>query len=454
MDQVPGSQAPQGGETSQEKSDSAKQASSSNKSAPKTANAKNNNNFMASLSAEEYTYKRPKYGDIVSGVVVRAAPHEVLVDIGTKSEAIIVPKEVEELIREGKRPQVGDEILAFVIRSEDQEGLTVLSVARAQEERDWREAEASQKADAIIEAQVAGYNKGGLIARVGKIRGFVPASQLEIAARGRGERELTEQDLAAQTGKKLKLKIIEIDRARNRLILSERAAMREVRRDAKARLLEEIQEGDIRTGTVTSVADFGVFVDLGGLDGLIHVSELSWSKISHPGEVVKPGDTVQVQVLGIDRNKNRIALSMKRLTPEPWTTIEERYQIGQLVNGTITKLASFGAFARVDDGIEGLIHVSELSDKRVNHPKEVVKEGETYQLRVIKIDSAKRRLGLSLKRVNDEEYSEYDQQDAEDWSEDQVDEEEPNDDAEAGQAEESFTEPLSEAASESSAAKE
>lgn len=415
MDSVRGSQAPQGGETSQN-SEATKPAASQKKTAPKAANDKNAN-FMASLSAEEYTYKRPKYGDIVSGVVVRAAPHEVLVDIGTKSEAIIASKEVEELAREGKRPQVGDEILAFVLKSEDQEGLTVLSVARAQEERDWRDAEVSQKADAIIEAQIAGYNKGGLIARVGKIRGFVPASQLEIAARGRGERELTEQDLAAQTGKKLKLKIIEIDRARNRLILSERAAMREVRRDAKARLLEEIQEGDVRTGTVTSVADFGVFVDLGGLDGLIHVSELSWSKIGHPNEIVKPGDIVQVQVLGIDRNKNRIALSMKRLAPEPWTTIEERYAVGQLVNGTITKLASFGAFARVDDGIEGLIHVSELSDKRISHPKEVVKEGETYQLRVIKIDSAKRRLGLSLKRVNDEDYSEYDQTDAEEWEE-------------------------------------
>jgi len=422
MDPVHGSQSPQGGNTPQKNSGAAKNTASK-KAAPKGSNDKNAN-FMASLSADQYMYKRPKYGDIVSGVVVRAAPHEVLVDIGTKSEAIIAPKEVEELAREGKRPQVGDEVLAFVIKSEDQEGLTVLSVARAQEERDWRDAETSQKADAIIEAQVAGYNKGGLIVRVGKIRGFVPASQLEIAARGRGERELTEQDLAAQTGKKLKLKIIEIDRARNRLILSERAAMREVRRDAKARLLEEIQEGDIRTGTVTSIADFGVFVDLGGLDGLIHVSELSWSKIAHPSELVKPGDTVQVQVLGIDRNKNRIALSMKRLTPEPWTTIEERYHIGQLVNGTITKLASFGAFARVDDGIEGLIHVSELSDKRIAHPKEVVKEGETYQLRVIKIDSAKRRLGLSLKRVNEEEYGEYDQTESEEWTEEGVENEE------------------------------
>lgn len=428
MDPVHGSQSPQGGDTPQNNS-GAKEAAPK-KNAPKSANDKNSN-FMASLSAEEYTYKRPKYGDIVSGVVVRAAPHEVLVDIGTKSEAIIAPREVEELAREGKRPQLGDDILAFVIRSEDQEGLTVLSVARAQEERDWRDAETSQKADQIIEAQVAGYNKGGLIVRIGKIRGFVPASQLEIAARGRGDRELTEQDLAAQTGKKLKLKIIEIDRARNRLILSERAAMREVRRDAKARLLEEIQEGDVRTGTVTSVADFGVFVDLGGLDGLIHVSELSWSKVGHPSELVKPGDTVQVQVLGIERSRNRIALSMKRLTPEPWTTIEQHYQVGQLVNGTITKLASFGAFARVDDGIEGLIHVSELSDKRVNHPKEVVKEGETYQLRVIKIDSAKRRLGLSLKRVNEDEYNDLDQPEAEEWSEDADGEEEEYSPAEA-----------------------
>lgn len=418
MDPVQGSQSPQG-ESSQKNSGTARN-SAPKKTAPKLVNNKDANNFMASLSEQEYTYKRPKFGDIVTGVVVRAAPHEVLVDIGTKSEAIIAPKEVEELAREGKRPALGDEILAFVIRSEDQDGLTVLSVARAQEERDWRDAEVSQKADAVIEAPVAGYNKGGLIVRVGKIRGFVPASQLEIAARGRGERELTEADLSAQTGKKLKLKIIEIDRARNRLILSERVAMREVRRDAKARLLEEIKEGDVRTGTVTSVADFGVFVDLGGLDGLIHVSELSWSKITNPNELVRVGDTVQVQVLGIDRNKNRIALSMKRLSPEPWTTIEEHYQIGQLVNGTITKLASFGAFARVDDGIEGLIHVSELSDKRVNHPKEVVKEGETYQLRVIKIDSAKRRLGLSLKRVNEEEFTDYEGGDGEEWTEEAV----------------------------------
>jgi small subunit ribosomal protein S1 len=380
--------------------------------------SENNANSMSALSAEELTYKRVKYGDIVSGTVVRVTPHEILVDIGSKSEAVVASREAEELAREGaKKLEVGDQILAFVLRSEDQEEAPVLSLARAQEERDWRTAQAAMAGDSIIDAQVAGYNKGGLIARVGKVRGFVPASQLEIAARGRGERDLSEQDLAAFVGKKLKLKIIEIDRARNRLILSERAAMREVRRDQKAKLLEEIKEGDVRTGTVTSIADFGVFVDLGGVDGLIHVSELSWSKIGHPSEIVKPGDTVQVQVLGIDKSKNRIALSLKRLQPEPWTTIEERYHLGQIVTATITKLASFGAFARVDDGIEGLVHVSELSDHRINHPKEVVKEGDTLQLRVIKIDSARRRLGLSLKRVNDAEYAAYDQTEGEQWTE-------------------------------------
>lgn len=433
MDSVQGGNSSQGGEAAPKNNTAPAQVTSTapapavraparlnarlKKNSTKPSNDKENN-FMASLSAEEYSYKRPKYGDIVSGTVVRVTPHEILVDIGTKSEAIVAQREIEELERDGgTKPQMGDEILAFVLRSEDQEGLTVLSLARAQEERDWRDAQAAQQGDSMIEAQVAGFNKGGLIAKVGKIRGFIPASQLEIAARGRGDRELSEQDLSALVGKRLKLKIIEIDRARNRLILSERAAMRELRRDQKARLLEEIKEGEVRTGVVTSVADFGVFVDLGGLDGLIHVSELSWSKIGNPGEMFKPGDNVQVQVLGIDRNKNRIALSVKRLQPEPWTTIEDRYHIGQLVTGTITKLASFGAFARVDDGIEGLIHVSELSEKRINHPKEVVKEGDVLQLRVIKIDPSKRRLGLSLKRVDEEEYSQDDVSDSVDWSE-------------------------------------
>ncbi len=395
---------------------------------PKRAAGANVNNDkpsnpMADLSAEEIGYRQVKYGDIVSGTIVRVAPHEILVDIGTKSEASVATKEVDELGREGlEKIHVGDGILAFVLRPEDYENGTILSLARAQEERDWREAQTNLESGAIIEAPVAGYNKGGLIVKVGKVRGFVPASQLDVAARGRNDRELSEQDLAGFVGRKLKLKIIEIDRARSRLILSERAAMREVRRDQKARLMEEIQEGDVRSGVVTSVADFGVFVDLGGVDGLIHVSELAWNKVGHPSEVVKVGDPVQVKVLGIDREKNRIALSIKRLQPEPWTTIEERYHIGDLVNATITKLASFGAFARVDEGIEGLIHVSELSDRRINHPKEVVKEGDVLQLRVIKIDPARRRLGLSLKRVEDADYADYYSENGE-WTDTEVNDE-------------------------------
>lgn len=421
MDPREGEKPLQGGEAGQTSNSEANSSaarprarvkkSAANSTADKPANP------MALLTPEQYGYKQVKYGDIVSGTIVRVASHEILVDIGTKSEASVATKEVDELSHEGREKiHVGDEILAFVLRPEDYESGTILSLARAQEERDWRDAQAALEGGTILDAQVAGFNKGGLIVRVGKVRGFVPASQLEMAARSRGERELSEQDLAAFVGKKLKLKIIEIDRGRSRLILSERAAMREVRRDQRARLMEELKEGDLRTGTVTSIADFGVFVDLGGVDGLIHVSELSWTKIGHPGDAVKVGQTVEVKVLGIDREKNRIGLSLKRLQPEPWTTIEERYHIGQLVSATITKLASFGAFARVDEGIEGLIHVSELSDRRINHPKEVVKEGDVLQLRVIKIDPERRRLGLSLKRVEDEDYTTYDQNGNAEWT--------------------------------------
>jgi small subunit ribosomal protein S1 len=264
------------------------------------------------------------------------------------------------------------------------------------------------KSGQIIETQVAGFNKGGLIVRVGKVRGFVPATQLEGTYRKKTDTPTTTEangiDLTAYVGKKVKLKIIELDRERNRLILSERAAMRELRKEQKERLLQELQEGAIVTGTVTSVQDFGVFVDLGGVDGMIHLSELSWTKIERPRDVVKVGDKIQVQVLSVDRERERIALSLKRTQPEPWSTVEERYKVGQLVTGTITKLATFGAFARLEDNIEGLIHISELADRRIQHPKEVVKEGDTLQLRVIRIDAARRRLGLSLKRAT-EEYS-------------------------------------------------
>ncbi len=361
---------------------------------------------MSELSDLELGFKKLKYGEIVRGTIVRIEPKEILIDIGAKSEGIVDPKEVEKMSAEAlKKLHVGDQVLAFILRPETRDGTVVLSLARAQLEHDWRDAEELLKSGQIVEVQVAGFNKGGLIVRVGKVRGFVPATQLEGTFRKKSEEtgEPTDElDLSAYVGKKIKLKVIELDRERNRLILSERAAMREIRKEQKERLLAEIREGDTLTGTVTSVADFGVFVDLGGVDGMIHLSEMSWTKIGRPSDVVKVGDQVQVQVLSIDRERERIALSLKRLQPEPWTTVEERYKIGQLVTGTITKLASFGAFARLEDNIEGLIHISELADRRIQHPKEVVKEGDTLQLRVIRVDATRRRLGLSLKRASEE----------------------------------------------------
>ncbi len=372
-----------------------------------------NGDKMSDYADTDYGYKRVKYGDIVAGTVVHVEPREILIDIGAKSEGVVDQKEIESLSAEAmKKIHVGDRVLAFVLRSEDREGNVVLSLARAQLERDWREAEDLLKAEQVFEAQVAGFNKGGLIVRVGKVRGFVPATQLESTFRRKAESQAEtgdsgDSDLGAFVGKKIRLKIIELDRGRNRLILSERAAMRDWRKEQKERLLTELKEGDVRSGVVTSVTDFGAFVSLGGVDGLIHLSELSWAKINHPRDLLKVGDRVDVKVLSVDRERQRIALSLKRLQAEPWTTVEERYQVGQLVEGTITKLASFGAFARLEDNIEGLIHISELSDRRINHPKEVVKEGETLTLRVIRIDASRRRLGLSLKRVADEDYTAY-----------------------------------------------
>jgi small subunit ribosomal protein S1 len=379
---------------------------------PKGDNAQTTTkNAMSELSDLDLGFKSLKYGDIVAGTVVRVDPREILIDIGAKSEGFVDQSELEGMSSDAiKKIQVGDRLLVCVVHTEDQEGNVVLSLTRAEMEQDWRDAEELLKSDQVFEAQVAGFNKGGLIVRVGKVRGFVPATQLESTFRRKPEAtpgESGESDLAALVGKKLHLKVIELDRERNRLILSERAASREMRKGQKDRLLTELKEGEIRTGTVTSVADFGVFVALGGVDGMVHLSELSWTKINHPGDLVKVGDQVKVLVLSVDRERERIALSLKRLQPEPWTTVEERYKVGQLVTGKITKLASFGAFARLDDNIEGLVHISELADRRIQHPKEVVKEGDTVTLRVIRIDAARRRLGLSLKRAT-EEYSEYD----------------------------------------------
>ena len=365
---------------------------------------------MSALMDDALTFRRLQPGDIIDGEIVSVTPTEVLVDVGAKSEGVVPSKELERLGREGLESlKVGQSIPVYVVRAEDRDGNLILSLRRAEEEGDWRQAEKLYEQGEALESSVAGFNKGGLIVRLGKLRGFVPASQLLPEHRGSDAQE-PEQRWARLVNTSIHVRIIELNRKRKRLILSERAAQRQVRDAQKSELLENLRAGEVRHGVVSSLADFGAFVNLGGADGLIHLSELSWNRAAKPRDILKVGQEVDVYVLSVDNEKKRIALSLKRLEQEPWTTAESRYHIGQLVEGTITRLANFGAFALVNDELEGLIHISELSDSRINHPQEVVHEGEKHVMRVIRIDPKRRRMGLSLKRVADPEYADLDWQ--------------------------------------------
>jgi small subunit ribosomal protein S1 len=355
---------------------------------------------MAALLEEiERSLQEPTTGEIRTGIVVEKRPNEVLVDIGFKSEGVVSGRELERLGETLELLKVGDEVPVFVMR-EDKDGNLVLSISRALAEKDWERAEELMRTQDIFECPVDSFNRGGVIVKLGQVRGFVPASQLSSIIPLPTGGDESDERYAALLGGSLRLKVIDIDRKRNRLILSERLAMREWRRQQKEQLLDSLKEGDSLEGIISSIADFGAFVDLGGADGLIHLSELSWNRVSHPSEVVKVGERVKVQVLSVDTERRRIGLSLRRLTPQPWEVIDTTYEVGQVVRGRITKLVNFGAFARlVDTGIEGLIHISELSDRRVTHPKEVVSEGDVYDLRIIRIEGDKRRLGLSLKQA-------------------------------------------------------
>ncbi len=363
---------------------------------------------MNALMEEALSFQILKRGDTDNGTIVSETPTEVLVDVKAKSEGVEPSKELERLGREGLESlTVGDTILVYVVRPEDRDGNLILSLRRAEEEGDWQEAQTRFEAGDWFESQVAGFNKGGLIVRLGKLRGFVPASQLSPQHQGSNKQQ-PEERWARLVGTQINVKIIEINRKRRRLILSERAALRQWRDAQKEKLLDDLRVGEVRHGTVSSLSDFGAFVDLGGADGLVHISELSWNRSAQPRDVLRAGQEVDVYVLNVDRDKKRIALSLKRLEPEPWTTVESRYYVGQLVEGTITRLANFGAFALVNDEIEGLIHISELSTGRIDHPREIVQEREKHVMRIIRIDPRRRRMGLSLKRVADPAYADLD----------------------------------------------
>ncbi len=355
------------------------------------------------LAQQESALQEIKPGEIVKGVVASKRPGEIFVDIGAKYEGLVEPRDLENLSPEEIASiKVGETIPVYILRTpSEEEDHIILSLSQARAEKDWDEAERLFKADDIVESEVIGNNKGGLIVSFGHVRGFVPGSQLTSVQYNVSNKSDRWDQL---TGKILKLKIIEVDRSRNRLILSERAAADDLRKEQqkeRAKLLDTLAEGAVCQGRVTSLADFGAFVDIGGIDGLIHLSELAWTHVSHPSEILKVGDKIEVYVLNIEQDQQRVALSLKRLRPEPWSEVFEHYHIDQIVDATVTKLTNFGAFARIDNRIEGLIHISELSEKNITHPKEVVSENQNIKVRIIHIDPERRRMGLSMKQVED-----------------------------------------------------
>ena len=358
---------------------------------------------MAALLEQEATaYPELRRGEIIEGVVVGTDRDGILVDIGAKSEGVVPPHEMHCLQPQGSaslRP--GDKVLVFVVQPESPEGQIILSLDRARGERGWRILQEHMDHNQAFEAYVTGSNKGGLLVNVEGVNAFVPLSQI-VAGPDRSSPEATQKALSEWVGKSINVKVIELNRRRNRAILSERAAVQEKRAAEKERLLQELQEGDIRVGRITSVRDFGIFVDIGGADGLVHLSEMSWERTSKsPHEMFKVGDEIHVYILKVDNESKKIALSLRRAQPERWEEIVARYREGQIVPGQVTKLAPFGAFVRLEGPIEGLIHISELVDHRINHPKEVVEEGDVLPVKIVRIEYDRHRLGLSLRQARD-----------------------------------------------------
>lgn len=336
-------------------------------------------------------------GDVVEGIVVGREGDTLIIDVGAKSEGIVTASEMHSLTPEQRAGmQVGDGVLVYVLQPDTEEGQLALSVDRARGEQGWRELQARYESGEIFEAMVSGYNKGGLLVNVEGVNAFVPLSQVMGA---QPDSDSGGGNLAEFVNRPLRLKVIEINRRRNRVILSERAAMQEWRAEQKDRLLSELREGEVRRGTITSIRSFGVFVDLGGADGLVHLSELSWERDIDPEEHFKVGQDVDVYVMKVDSESKKIGLSIRRAQPEQWDDVVAEYQVGQVAAGQVTKLVTFGAFVRIDGPVEGLIHVSELVDRRISHPREVVGEGDVVPVKIVRIERDRHRLGLSLRQA-------------------------------------------------------
>jgi small subunit ribosomal protein S1 len=346
------------------------------------------------LAAIDATIKDFNDGDIVEGRIVKVDRDEVLLDIGYKTEGVIPSRElsIKHDVDPGEIVKVGDEVEALVLQKEDKEGRLILSKKRAQYERAWGTIEKVKEEDGVVTGTVIEVVKGGLILDIG-LRGFLPASLVEMRR---------VRDLQPYVGKEIEAKIIELDKNRNNVVLSRRAWLEQTQSEVRTTFLKELQKGQVRSGVVSSIVNFGAFVDLGGVDGLVHVSELSWKHIDHPSEVVEVGTEVTVEVLDVDMDRERVSLSLKATQEDPWQHFARTHAIGQVVPGKVTKLVPFGAFVRVEDGIEGLVHISELAERHVELPEQVVNVGDEIFVKVIDIDLERRRISLSLKQANDQ----------------------------------------------------
>jgi small subunit ribosomal protein S1 len=335
-------------------------------------------------------------GDVVSGRVVRIDKDEVLVDIGYKSEGVIPVGElsIRKSVNTEEEVSLGEVVDALVLQKEDQDGRLILSKKRARFEKAWKRIEEAATNGEMVTGKVIEVVKGGLILDLG-VRGFLPASLVDIRR---------VQDLDEFLGRELECKVIELNRSRNNVVLSRRAVIEDERREVRQKILDELEPGAIVEGVISNIVDFGAFVDLDGIDGLIHISELSWSHVNHPSEVLQIGDRVVVKVLDIDRERQRISLGLKQTQADPWQSVVEAYQVGDVVAGKVTKVVTFGAFVEIHAGVEGLVHISELADHHVENPREVVSQGDEVAVRIIEIDGERRRLSLSLKRAGEQPF--------------------------------------------------
>lgn len=353
-------------------------------------------NEFQELLEKSFDYHPPRRGDIRKSTIMQINPNEIIVDMGTKQDGIVTSQDLDRLDPSFRDSlNVGQEVHVYVLQPRDSDGNLIVSINMGLQQIDWEKAAELLEEDEVVDVNVVGHNRGGVLVRWRRLEGFIPSSHMVTVSSGLqgSDRRDALDDL--KEGPPLEVKVIEVDPSRRRLIFSEREAQREARAQRKAKLLSDLDEGDVIKGTVTGLRDFGAFVDLGGADGLIHVSELAWHRVDHPRDVLNVGDEIDVFVLNLDRETNRIALSRKRLLPDPWDSAIERYHEGMLVEGTVTNVVDFGAFIALDDGLEGLLHLSEMGDGSLKEPYSYVKKGDRLQLRISRLEPERRRVGFT-----------------------------------------------------------